>query len=596
MPGAPWTRNDVVAVASLIGARFGKGGGDEARRAQFLSALQQRLGVGAGRKVFDDLREQNDPEHYVSVPGKFKLHSEPGDGNAVIDAASIGPAATQAAATAQSSQASASNALLLGAGRSQNGHPLFVAGPQTGYTYPEILYEADLHGGGIDARGATFPGSGPYVEIGRGQDFSWSATSSGTDIIDQYVETLCGGSDTKYVFNGECVEMTTFNAGTLGPGPGPPAGPVTFRETVHGPVSGYATLERRAGGDLEQALDPRARGDQRDRLRAPERQHRPRSGELRRRGVGDRVHFNWFYADDQNIAMFSSGRVPVRADGVDLGLPTVGTGGYEWNGFYPAAEHPQAVNPSGDRILNWNNKPAAGWTAADDKWTYGSVHRVELLENAVARRSTHSLGSLVAAMNRAATQDLRNAEVLPAIKAVLATGPAPSPREQEMLALLEEWRAEGSSRLDRDLDGKIDAPGAAIMDAAWPKIADAVMGPVLGPQLGDLASLMGRDGRPEQPGLGVRQRLVRLRRQGPADAARPERRGEVPDAVLRCGQPDRVPGLALAGAEDAGDQLAAAQGTNDPAQWRSDATAERIRFLPTFRSRCAGPTARRSSR
>ena len=240
VPGPPWTRNDVVAVASLIGARFGKGGGDEARRAQFLSALQGRLGDGAGRKVFDDLREQNDPEHYVSVPGKFKLLSEEGNGNAVIDAGSIGSAAAQAAATAQSSQASASNALLLGASRSQNGHPLFVAGPQVGYTYPEILYEADLHGGGIDARGATFPGSGPYVQLGRGQDFSWSATSSGTDIIDQYVETLCGGSDTKYVFNGECVDMTTVQRGHARPGPGPPAGPVTFNETVHGPVSGYA--------------------------------------------------------------------------------------------------------------------------------------------------------------------------------------------------------------------------------------------------------------------------------------------------------------------------------------------------------------------
>ena len=290
VPGPPWTRNDVVAVASLIGARFGKGGGDEARRAQFLSALQDRLGDGAGRKVFDDLREQNDPEHYVSVPGKFKLHSEEGNGNAVIDAGSIGSAAAQAAATAQSSQASASNALLLGASRSQNGHPLFVAGPQTGYTYPEILYEADLHGGGIDARGATFPGSGPYVEIGRGPDFSWSATSSGTDIIDQYVETLCGGSDTKYMFNGDCVEMTTVQRGHARPGPG------TAGRSGHLQGDGARAgerlreIERRARGDLEQALDPGARGDKRDRLREPQRRHRPRSGELRRRDVQDRVH------------------------------------------------------------------------------------------------------------------------------------------------------------------------------------------------------------------------------------------------------------------------------------------------------------------
>jgi acyl-homoserine lactone acylase PvdQ len=78
VPGPAWTRNDVVAVAALVGAQFGRGGGDEARRAQFLSALQQRLGDGAGRKVFDDLREQNDPETPVSVPGKLKLVSGEG--------------------------------------------------------------------------------------------------------------------------------------------------------------------------------------------------------------------------------------------------------------------------------------------------------------------------------------------------------------------------------------------------------------------------------------------------------------------------------------------------------------------------------------
>jgi hypothetical protein len=38
-PGGPWTRNDVIACAALIAAVFGRGGGDEARRAQFLSAL-----------------------------------------------------------------------------------------------------------------------------------------------------------------------------------------------------------------------------------------------------------------------------------------------------------------------------------------------------------------------------------------------------------------------------------------------------------------------------------------------------------------------------------------------------------------------------
>ncbi len=582
VPGPAWTRNDVVAVAALIGARFGKGGGDEARRAQFLSALQQRLGDGAGRRVFNDLREQNDPEAPVTVPGKFKLASGDGRGNAVVDAASIGSSAAAAAATEQSSQRSSSNALLLGAGRSRNGHPLFVAGPQVGYLYPGVLYEADLHGGGIDARGATFPGSGPYVQLGRGQDFSWSATSSGTDIIDQYVETLCAGVDTSYVFDGDCVAMTPFDAGTLGPGPGPPAGPVTFNETVHGPVSGYA----RSNGRRVAISNKRS-------TRGRELMSAQGFADLNSNAVHDpgsfiaatskiEFTFNWFYADNRSIAMFSSGRVPRRADDLDLGLPTIGTGAFEWRGFLSASKHPQAVNPSASAIINWNNKPAAGWTAADDEWAYGSVHRDELLLDAVARSRTHSLGSLVAAMNRAATQDIRNAEGLQAIKGVLRTGPAPSPRERRMLDLLEQWRADGSSRLDRDLDGKIDDPGAAIMDAAWPRIAEAVMGPVLGPQLADLASLISPDNRANSQGSSygsgwygyVDKDLRSLVGQPVAGAFRTRFCGAGSLTACR--------GSLWQALKDAGDALAAAQGTDDPAQWLSSATAERISFLPSF--------------
>jgi Penicillin amidase len=61
VPGPPWTRNDVIAIASLIGAVFGKGGGDEVRRSEFLAALENRLGAGTGEQVWNDLREQDDP-------------------------------------------------------------------------------------------------------------------------------------------------------------------------------------------------------------------------------------------------------------------------------------------------------------------------------------------------------------------------------------------------------------------------------------------------------------------------------------------------------------------------------------------------------
>ena len=60
---------------------------------------------------------------------------------------------------------------------SATGHPIGVLGPQVGYYEPQILMEEDLHGPGIDARGATFPGVSLYVLLGHGRDYAWSATT-----------------------------------------------------------------------------------------------------------------------------------------------------------------------------------------------------------------------------------------------------------------------------------------------------------------------------------------------------------------------------------------------------------------------------------
>ena len=136
-----------------------------------------------------------------------------------------------------------SNALLVAGRRSKTGRPLFVAGPQLGTFYPALVYEMDMHGGGIDARGASIPGAGPYVFIGRNQDFAWSLTSANNDIIDTFVETLCDGSDTKYMYKGECRDMTHVDAGVLeGNDADIPDQRLAWNETVHGPVTGYATV------------------------------------------------------------------------------------------------------------------------------------------------------------------------------------------------------------------------------------------------------------------------------------------------------------------------------------------------------------------
>src|SRR5207247_706675 len=130
--------------------------------------------------------------------------------------------------------------------------------------------------------------------------------------------------------------------------------------------------------------------------------------------------------------------------------------------------HPQAIDPPGGAIVNWNNKPAPGFASADNTWWYGSLQRMEMLERRLAAKKKHSPASVVAAMNTAATQDFRALMVLPSVSALLAGSAAPGPRDAQMLKLLESWRTNGASRLDGNLDGTIDDPGAAIMDAAWP--------------------------------------------------------------------------------------------------------------------------------
>ena len=97
----------------------------------------------------------------------------------------------------------------------------------------------ELQGAGFATRGAVFPGV-PFVLIGRGPDFAWSATSSQADNIDLFVETLCT-DDRHYVYRGQCTAMRRFFAGTL-KAQGAPDQPVAYYETTHGPVVGYATV------------------------------------------------------------------------------------------------------------------------------------------------------------------------------------------------------------------------------------------------------------------------------------------------------------------------------------------------------------------
>jgi len=140
-----YTRVDVYGFIALAGELFGRGGGDEARRSQFLDGLRDRLGPQAFT-VFDDLAQTVDPDRSNTLTEVFPYQRPPRTrrGNAPLDAGSLRRVQFSAARSGAARAASgpgdlpphASNVLMVAGNRSTNGHPLFAAGPQIGYFYP----------------------------------------------------------------------------------------------------------------------------------------------------------------------------------------------------------------------------------------------------------------------------------------------------------------------------------------------------------------------------------------------------------------------------------------------------------------------------
>ena len=578
----PFGRNDIYATNAIAGQLFGRGGGNEVNSAMLLSGLQQRLGAPQGTLLWNDLRERNDPEARVTVQGNFPYDPAPktlGPGNEIIDAGSFQPTAepaVSASAATSHEPAHASNFLLVAAKRSKTHHPLFVGGPQIGYYYPGLTFEEDLHAPGISARGVAQPGSPGDLLIGRGPDYAWTLTSAGSDVIDDYVETLCGGSDTKYMYKGQCRDMGFVNAGVLKGTGGSPDQTMTFHTTIHGPVIGYATVngvrvavsQKRSsyGKDIlwQLPFEDLTRG----RIQGPKSFFKSMQRSP--------FTFNTGYADDRHIASYTTGYLPNRAPGVDGGLPTNGNGNYEWRGFAPARLHVQGIDSKNGTLVNWNNKPGGGFPAADDQFNYGSMFRVQMLNAGLAHHKKLDLAQVVSAMNGAATTDFPDVFLMPIVDQVMAKVPAPNARDAQMLQLLMQWRKNGGSVLDRNGDGKVDDPGAPIMDAFAPKLSDAVMDPVLGAQAPLLERMLRKssdtDGDFENSWSGYISKDLRT-------LLGQKVKGKFHFRFCGSGDMTACANSLWAALDSAGNDLAATQGP-DPATWRADANAERITFLP----------------
>ncbi|MEV4492103.1 penicillin acylase family protein [Micromonospora coxensis] len=530
----PFQMTDLIAIAGVVGGLFGGGGGTEMQSALVRIAARARYGAVEGDRVWQGFRAQNDPEAVLTLHDgqSFPYGAAAPDAASVVlpDAgtARVEPvftdptgSATTTAVTSRSSELAAalsgltlsrqhrgmSNAVVVNAAHSATGHPIAVFGPQTGYFSPQLLMVQELQGPGISARGAAFAGLNLYVLLGRGQDYAWSATSSVHDITDTYALPLCttdGSAPTlasnRYLYRGSCLpmeEISHVNRWSPTTADGTPAGSyklvawrtnlglVAWRGTVDGRPHAFTQLRSTYRHEADSAIgfqmfnDPAQMGTADAFVTAANNVE---------------YAFNWFYVNSTQSAYFNSGLNPVRAAGADPNLPM--RAAYEWQGYDPAtntaayaplAAHPRSVDQ--DYYISWNNKQAKDFGAADGNFSFGAVHRGDLLDRpmkaAVAAGRTFDRASLTALVQQAGLTDLRGVEVLDELIRVLESQPVADPALATEISRLKAWRQAGALRVETARGSKVYRHAEAIrtFDAWWPLLVRGMFRAPLGADL-----------------------------------------------------------------------------------------------------------------
>ena len=551
-PPEPFEEVDVVAAATLVASIFGQGGGGEIGAATALQSARQELGKAKGAAVWRDFRSGDDPEAPSTVhgdrfpyrtipkPGEVRGMAMPDPGSVVREPLLLGQSREPAAARdfepvpfpealepyrdelqelgllgdVRSAAGGMSNALLVSGRESEGGHPTAVMGPQTSYFAPQLLMEQDIHapasreGPAIHARGVAFVGTNLYVQLGRGVDYSFSATSAGQDIIDTFAFELCepdGSAPTidsgHYIWNRNCIPLESIektNSWNPSIADSTPAGSetmrrfrtkagyVTHRATIEGDPYVYTALRATYFHEVDPTAAAFADWNSPDVIKGPK--------SYIKAAYRNDLTFNWFYADAEKIAYINSGANPVRAKGTHPNFPVLGKRKFLWKGYDPVDQtyereplkaRPQVIDQR--YLTSWNNKPAAG-TRCDGIRCYSSIYRSDPLDDRIEAgirgEEKMSLVELINAMEDAGTVDLRGDAVVPiALRAIGKPAKLSAPA-RAAVATMREWSRTGAHRRDLDNDGAYDqAEAVRIMDAWWPLWVEGEFEPTLGPEL-----------------------------------------------------------------------------------------------------------------
>jgi penicillin amidase len=239
-----------------------------------------------------------------------------------------------------------SNNWVVSGSHTATGKPILANDTHLELSIPPIWYEIHLSAPGFNAEGFTLPGA-PLIVIGHNDHIAWGFTNNGADVQDLYIEKLNPAAPDEYLVNGKWTKAQVFDEAIRIKGQ--PDEHLNIVVTRHGPVvhqEGDKVYALRWT-----ALEPGGLGNAYNWLSTARNWHEFRDIMKRVWGPGQ----NAVYADTEgNIGYIMAARVPIRKKGHGE-IPVPGdTDDYEWTGYIPFDQLPQALNPDSGLIVTAN--------------------------------------------------------------------------------------------------------------------------------------------------------------------------------------------------------------------------------------------------
>ncbi|MBL8996908.1 MAG: penicillin acylase family protein [Gemmatimonadetes bacterium] len=294
---------------------------------------------------------------------------------------------------------SGSNGFAIAPSKSANGKALLLINPHTSFFFrSELQMTSDE---GLNAYGAVTWGQF-FIYQGFNERAGWMHTSSGTDNIDEYAETVAQVGDRwNYRYGGEeravVTERITVPYRTA---QGMSTRDFTVYRTHHGPVVREADGKWITVRLMQEPV--KALTQSYSRTKATNHATFKETMQLHTNSSNNTV-----FADAEgNIAYFHANFVPVRDPSFDWSRPVDGSDpATEWQGVHAVDDSPNLLNPRTGWLQNTNNWPySAAGAASPRERDYPSymdragenprgIHALEVLQ----RGRDFTLASLIAA-------------------------------------------------------------------------------------------------------------------------------------------------------------------------------------------------------